>query len=188
MAAKRPSGPRPGDATGQMKAAQQKEQAAAIAEASRGMTLINAPIVERPDEIVDYSGGGSSNVGEESQVRLISMEDIGSDTEVGVNDLPDEQVDADSLPDGTYDVRPEMVRQLDEPPSAHQPKAVPKEVIRTGTAAPVVEAAFKVMRVNTDLEDITIGKDNHYTFREGVRYKVPAMVYSHLEEKGYVYH
>lgn len=184
------SGPRPGDATGMMKAKQQKENAPAIAEAARGMSLINAPVVERPDEIVDYSGGGNPNTGHEGGARLLSMEDIGADTEVSVDDLPDGDVDVNSLPDGTYDVRPEMVRELDEPASAHQPKAVPRDVIRTGapTQAPQVEAAFKVMRVNTDLEDVTIGKDNHFTFREGVRYKVPTAVYNHLDEKGYVYH
>ena len=182
---------RPGDLTGNTKAEQQKQHAPAIAEAARGMTVVNAPVVERVDEIVDYSEGGSPNPGNEAGVRLISIEDLGPDTLMAVEYLPDETFDAADLPDGTTDVRPEMVRQLDEPPSAHQPRAVPREVVRTDAPTmqqTTVEQAFRVMRVNTDLEDVTIGQGNHFTFREGVRYKVPAMVYDHLEEKGYVWH
>lgn len=43
-------------------------------------------------------------------------------------------------------------------------------------------------RVNTTLENVTIGRDNHYTFEEGRRYKAPKHVYDHLEEKGYIWH
>lgn len=45
-----------------------------------------------------------------------------------------------------------------------------------------------VIRVNTDLEDVTIGAGNNYTFLEGQRYKVPLHVAQHLEEKGFIYH
>jgi hypothetical protein len=45
-----------------------------------------------------------------------------------------------------------------------------------------------VLRVNTDLEDVTIGAGNNYTFMEGQAYRVPRHVYDHLEEKGYVWH
>lgn len=51
-----------------------------------------------------------------------------------------------------------------------------------------VKEAFRMLRVNTDLEEITIGRGNIYTFKRGHKYKVPAHVYDHLEEKGYVYH
>ncbi|MEV4576034.1 hypothetical protein AB0K16_22590 [Nonomuraea jabiensis] len=51
-----------------------------------------------------------------------------------------------------------------------------------------VKVAYKKMRVNTDLDDVTIGRDYQKTFKRGVEYKVPAFVYDHLEEKGYVYH
>lgn len=45
-----------------------------------------------------------------------------------------------------------------------------------------------VLRVNCDLEDVTIGAGNNYTFMEGQAYRVPRHVYDHLEEKGYVWH
>jgi hypothetical protein len=52
----------------------------------------------------------------------------------------------------------------------------------------VNEAPYRTIRINSDLESVTIGAGNHYTFREGEKYKVPAHVADHLEEKGYVWH
>lgn len=43
------------------------------------------------------------------------------------------------------------------------------------------------MRVVEDLEDVTIGYGNTFTFEAGRTYKVPAFVYNHLAEKGYVW-
>lgn len=44
------------------------------------------------------------------------------------------------------------------------------------------------IRVNEDLDNVTIGVDNHYNFQAGRQYKVPKNVADHLEEKGYVWH
>lgn len=44
------------------------------------------------------------------------------------------------------------------------------------------------IRVNTALEQVTIGAGNTFDFMEGRRYRVPRWVAAHLEEKGYVYH
>lgn len=45
-----------------------------------------------------------------------------------------------------------------------------------------------VIRINSDLEEVTIGAGNVFTFHEGERYRVPLKVAQHLEEKGYVWH
>lgn len=45
-----------------------------------------------------------------------------------------------------------------------------------------------VIRVNADLEDVTIGAGNNYSFVEGGQYRVPLHVAQHLEEKGYIWH
>lgn len=50
------------------------------------------------------------------------------------------------------------------------------------------EGARKVIRVNTTLENVTIGVGTSYNFEEGKQYRVPAHVAAHLEEKGYVWH
>jgi hypothetical protein len=76
--------------------------------------------------------------------------------------------------------------------------AEPIDLTQGPNARPVVEIevtdvvdvtpANKNLRVNTDLEEVTIGAGNHYNFLEGRNYIVPAHVYNHLEEKGYVWH
>jgi len=43
-------------------------------------------------------------------------------------------------------------------------------------------------KVNTNLEQVTIGWGNHYDFEQGRTYEAPEHVYKHLEEKGLVWH
>jgi hypothetical protein len=43
-------------------------------------------------------------------------------------------------------------------------------------------------RVNTTMEQVTIGHGNNYDFVEGQRYRAPRWVYKHLDEKGVVFH
>lgn len=183
---------RPGDATGQERERLQREHAAEIQQAATQTTLVNPPPrVERMDEVVDYTDGGDPNPGADQGVRLISMDEAVSDgsTLVGPHDVPEDQIDLDSLPDGKSDVRPDYVELTEQPRPAHErpqvEQAAPAPQVEQ-RAAPVVTQAHRVMRVNTDLEDITIGKDNHYSFYVGTPYKVPAHVYQHLDEKGYV--
>jgi hypothetical protein len=38
-----------------------------------------------------------------------------------------------------------------------------------------------------DLENMTLGAGNHYTFKAGRKYRVSAQMAQHLREKGYVY-
>lgn len=52
----------------------------------------------------------------------------------------------------------------------------------------VLEAPHRTIRINSDLDSVTIGVGQHYSFREGEKYKVPAQVAEHLEEKGFVWH
>jgi len=44
-----------------------------------------------------------------------------------------------------------------------------------------------VIRVAEDLDMVTIGAGNHYSFKVGQKYKVPVHVADHLKEKGYLY-
>jgi hypothetical protein len=45
-----------------------------------------------------------------------------------------------------------------------------------------------LIRVNEDLDDVTIGVGNHYSFKMGQKYKVSKQIADHLEEKGYIWH
>lgn len=46
----------------------------------------------------------------------------------------------------------------------------------------------KKMRVNTNLESVTIGHGNTYNFEIGQTYKVDADVYDYLDDLGFVWH
>lgn len=45
-----------------------------------------------------------------------------------------------------------------------------------------------VIRVNSEIPNMTFGVGNHYTFKEGGKYRVPRELADHLEELGYVWH
>jgi hypothetical protein len=45
----------------------------------------------------------------------------------------------------------------------------------------------QVIRLAEDLDFVTIGVGNHYSFKAGQKYKVPKHVAAHLQEKGYLY-
>lgn len=44
-----------------------------------------------------------------------------------------------------------------------------------------------IIRVAENLDMVTIGSGNHYSFQAGKKYKVPKHVAAHLQEKGYLY-
>ncbi|MDJ0463131.1 hypothetical protein [Streptomyces sp. H27-C3] len=74
------------------------------------------------------------------------------------------------------DVRAEIV-DLTEPP----------EEFAIEEAPVVVGESTRELRVVEDLENVTIGYGNTFSFEAGRTYKVPAFVYNHLAEKGYVW-
>ena len=50
------------------------------------------------------------------------------------------------------------------------------------------EATFRTVRVNQDVEQMTVGAGNTYDFVVGQKYRVPVHIAEHLEEKGLVWH
>ena len=44
-----------------------------------------------------------------------------------------------------------------------------------------------IIRTITDIDEMTYGVGNHYSFKAGQKYKVPKNVAAHLQEKGYLY-
>lgn len=46
---------------------------------------------------------------------------------------------------------------------------------------------FVVIRTITDIEDMTYGVGNTYTFKAGVKYRVPAGLANYLEQLGYIW-
>ena len=51
-----------------------------------------------------------------------------------------------------------------------------------------VEEPVREFRVNTKIENMTIGHGTSYDFEEGRKYRAPHHVYSRLDELGYVWH
>lgn len=51
-----------------------------------------------------------------------------------------------------------------------------------------VEAEARTIRVNSDIENMTFGAGNNFTFKEGGQYRVSAELANYLEELGYVWH
>lgn len=72
--------------------------------------------------------------------------------------------------------------------SRNRPQFEDDEVVIDDEGVGVREQPHRTIRVNSDLEQVTIGAGNHYTFKEGEKYRVPAAVADHLEEKGLVWH
>ena len=44
-----------------------------------------------------------------------------------------------------------------------------------------------VIRTITDVEEMTYGVGNHYTFKAGVKYRVPVGLANYLEQLGYIW-
>jgi len=91
----------------------------------------------------------------------------------------DEVVDYTSQSDGVREVGAEEMGLV----------AADGAVVVGGEEPVIVDSDRGVeIRINTDLDEVTIGAGNNYSFKEGQRVRVPAHVAAHLEEKGYVWH
>lgn len=72
--------------------------------------------------------------------------------------------------------------------TAPKPEPEAESVGDVEVSAVIVEDDLVTFRVNTTLEQVTIGVGNHLDFVEGQQYRAPRWVYKHLDEKGVVYH
>jgi hypothetical protein len=68
------------------------------------------------------------------------------------------------------------------------PDELPEATMTSGRQQAVAKSATRRLRVNTDLDDVTIGQGKNFTFKRDQFYTVSEHVYNHLEEKGLVYH
>jgi hypothetical protein len=82
------------------------------------------------------------------------------------------QIEAESLEKDIFDPKhPDTPLVLDE-----------IENVGVSTAGDMV-----VIRTITDIEDMTYGVGNTFTFKAGVKYRVPAQLAGYLEELGYIW-
>lgn len=68
-------------------------------------------------------------------------------------------------------------------PKMDAPTQVVDEVVEIGTEL----SDSRVVRLIADIEAMTWGYGNNYSFQAGVKYKVPADLADHLEDLGYLY-
>jgi hypothetical protein len=82
------------------------------------------------------------------------------------------QVEAESLENDVFDPKqPDAPLVLDE-----------IENVGVSTTGDMV-----VIRTITDIEDMTYGVGNNYTFKAGVKYRVPSDLATYLEQLGYIW-
>lgn len=82
------------------------------------------------------------------------------------------QIEAESLEKDVFDPkRPEVPLVLDE----------------IETVGVSVNNERVIVRTITDIDDMTFGVGNHYSFKAGVKYSVPKALAAYLEQLGYIW-
>jgi hypothetical protein len=164
MAAKRT------DYTGREAERLREEHAAELRARQGQIGLVNeAPPSEEPDVVYGMDG-----------------KPVAADALADVVEIPEEE---SPLYDVTGNVmvdkprrRLQRRKQIEDVPAsilAEQPEAAAKPEPRAKTE-------FVVMRVTTDIEQMTYGAGTSYDFLRGRRYSVPLDLYRHLDSKGLV--
>jgi len=213
--AQRPRNTSPGDATGRKKAelaAEQSEQSKArgeeiaLANAEKSEQDQNAVFDPATGEVVEDEARAQTIVDAENaraihsiglapgtrQVGMLGTEtdDFGNMTVDGQSDLNGSVQTNDTAIIGAGPETPFQV--LGASPEAEKVRrkvgAEPTVAGPIDYGVQVVESPTTTIRVNADLEQVTIGLGNTFTFEEGKQYRVPQFVADHLEERGYVWH
>lgn len=103
------------------------------------------------------------------------------------------------MQDGVFDpVSGSLINGAPEVPPAPEPTPVgPQPTVRAEVVPEVVDevqvvkgtqGAKRVVRIAEDVEMMTYGAGNHYTFEAGKQYLLPNDVADHVEELGLAYH
>lgn len=106
-----------------------------------------------------------------------AVEEAAKRNEAELNKRKDEisisrQIEAESLQNDVFD-----------PKKPDQPLLI-DEIEEIGVS---VNNESVVIRVNSDIDEMTFGVGNHYTFKSGVRYKVSRELADYLQGLGYLW-
>lgn len=161
---------RPGDFTGRQKEVLQKEHEEAVNARREELGLISAGRQQVRDEgVIDLMEGEPKLEGTDELIDAAAREPevVPSQEPVGPQGTKlhgggQSTIDVYELPEE----RPQA--------AVAQGEALTAELMNEPT----------LIRSLYDIEDVTIGYGNNFTFREGYRYRVPRWVAAHLEEKG----
>lgn len=173
-------GPQRGDFTGAQRQRLVEEKAQELADRQQEIGLVNqVDTVVEEEGIFDPSTGAMVEMSAEGQTRI---EDLSQPVVVDEDPILDPSTSAQ-----VYDSMRDL-RTTETQPQAKSPVTNPMEVVDLGEEPVTVEEEWKVIRVNTDIEQMTYGVGNEYTFLRGRRYRVPKHLYQWLESRGVVYH
>jgi hypothetical protein len=170
-----------GDFTGQQRQRLTEEKAAELAERQKEIGLVNqVDIVVEEEGIFDPATGTLTEpLSPESQAKIAQLQEP-----VVVEDDP---ILDPAAPIPTYD----PMKDLRDLEIKQRQKPAPSNVLEVhdlGEDPIVVEDEWRVIRVNTDIEEMTYGIGNTLTFLRGRRYRVPQHLYAWLESRGVIYH
>lgn len=170
-----------GDFTGTETERLQREHADELARRQQEIGLTNAvDVVIEQEGVFDPATGQLIDMPPEAKAKVDAL----GDTVIEVED-PDAILDPHNTPprDPLQGFQEMIPKQKQKRVSSN-----PMEVTDLGDEVIVTEEEYKVIRVNTDIEDMTYGVGNTMTFLRGRRYSIPLDLYRHLESKGLIYH
>jgi len=120
-------------------------------------------VANTPTSPLDATGRAAEQAAKKNQEALRKRQD---EISIAAN------IEAESLEKDVFDPKkPDAPLVLDE-----------IEEVGVTTANDTV-----IIRTVTDIEEMTYGVGNHYTFKAGVKYRVPSGLASYLEQLGYIW-
>jgi hypothetical protein len=120
-------------------------------------------VANTPTSPLDATGAAAEKAAKKNAAELRKRQD-----EISIA----AQIEAESLEKDVFDPKqPDAPLVLDE-----------IENVGVSTAGDMV-----VIRTITDIEDMTYGVGNAYTFKAGVKYRVPSGLARYLEDLGYIW-
>jgi len=156
-----------------------EEKAQELVDRQKEIGLVNqVDVVVEEEGIFDPITGELVELPESAQAKVAKLQEP-----VVVDDDPILDPTQGRVADPMKDLRDLEVRQQ---PKAERPNAL--EIQDMGPEPITVEDEWKVIRVNSDVEDMTYGAGTMYTFERGRRYRVPRDLYDWLESRGVIYH
>jgi hypothetical protein len=174
-----PRGPQRGDFTGQQRQKLAEEKAQELVDRQKEIGLVNqVDVVIEQEGIFDPTTGELIELPESAQTKVANLQEP-----VVVDDDPILDPTQGRVADPMKDLRDLETKQQNRPERHNV-----LEVQDLGSEPITVDDEWKVIRVNTDVEDMTYGAGTNYTFERGRRYRVPRDLYDWLESRGVVYH
>jgi len=173
--------PQRGDFTGSQRIKLAEENQDTLAQRQQEIGLVNqVDTVIEEEGVYDPSSGAVVEMSPEAQARIEAL----SNRPITMEDDP--ILDPTNVIPGYDPMKDLQDMETKQVPKVQTPNAL--EVQDLGPEPMVVEDEWRVIRVNSDIEDMTYGVGTSYTFLRGRRYRVPRDLYNWLESRGVVYH